>query len=772
MGRVSILICLLLGGMVGPAAGQLPDSTAHTLSGLVVDEASGDALAGAHVYVPSLKRGTSTNNQGFYSLSLPGDSVTVVVSYLGYEQATISLRLQSDRRRTIRLSRSAVQADSVRVTARQTPLQQTTRTSTVRIEGQRAEDLPTVLGEADVLKALQLMPGVQSGGEGTSGLYVRGGTPDQNLLLLDGAPLYNASHLFGAFSVFNPDIVQNVELMKGGFPARYGGHLSSVVKVNVEEGHREDHQVDGSVGFVSSRLTVQGPISGENTSFLIAGRRTYADLLTRAVSDPNGGYFFYDVNAKLNHRFSETDRLIGTLYVGDDRFYSAGDSEGEFDFGWGNIMATLRWNHVFESDLFGTASFRYSRYQFDVSANEEDDGDTFRLRYRSEIEDLSLGGHLEYTPNARHEVHVGGTVTYQQFRPGATQYNVSRAGEETGRDTTIAPAGHIRAVDAAVYAQDEIEWTERLATNVGVRAAMFAVGGRPYGSIQPRLSARYLLPNDWAVKGSYSLMWQPVHRLTNSTIGLPTDLWVPSTRAVPPEQSHQVTLGLSRSFRNRTYEVRMEGYGKLMDHLVEYKQGASFSLVAGEEWDTQVETGRGWSYGGEVLLRKTRGRMSGWVSYTLSWTRRQFDGLNEGEAFPFRYDRRHDFSTTLTYDLTDVTSATATWVYSTGKAVTLPQSRYRGQPAFDDQRRSVPEEVGYSDRNGFRMPSYHRLDLGLRFQWGDRDGFHALRTGAYNAYNRKNPYFVNVTDGRRGGLDATAVSIFPVLPYVSYQFKF
>lgn len=753
-----------------PAAGQTPDSTTHTLSGFVFDAESGTSLVGAHVYVPSVERGTSTNSQGFYSLPLPEDSVTVVVSYLGYEQKAVSMELQADRGRDILLERSTVQADSVTVTADRKPLQKSTRPSTVRVKGQRAEQVPTVLGEADVLKTLQLMPGVQSGTEGTSGLYVRGGTPDQNLMLLDGAPVFNSSHLFGFLSVFNPDIVQNVELMKGAFPSQYGGRLSSVVKVNLEDGHQEEYQAEGSLGLISSRLTVQGPISEGTTSFLISGRRSYADLLTRAFTDPNGGYFFYDVNAKLNHQFSETDQLAWNVYVGDDRFYSTEAAEGDFDFGWGNITSTLRWNHVYGSNLFGTTSLRYSRYQFDVNASQEEEGDTYRLRYRSGIQAVELAGRWEYSPNARHDIRFGGSGTYQQFRPGATQYEVSA--EDETKDTTIAPTGRIPTAHVAVYAEDNIKWTERLATNLGLRAATFAVEGTSYWLAQPRFSARYLLPMDWALKGSYSLMWQPVHRLTSSTIELPTDLWVPSTRSVPPAQSHQVTLGVSRSFQDRKYEVRVQGYGKLMDNLVEYEQGASFSLVAGEEWDTQVETGRGWSYGGEVLLRKTRGRLSGWGSYTLSWTRRQFDALNEGEPFPFRYDRRHNFSMTASYDLTDVTSVTGTWVYSTGKAVTIPQGRYRGRPSFGENPQFVDEELDYTDRNGFRMPSYHRLDLGFFFKWGNRDGFHALKTGVYNAYNRKNPFFVNMSPVRGGGFKAESVSVLPALPYVSYQFKF
>lgn len=769
---VALFFCLFAG-----AAGAVaqPDSTRHTLSGFVVDAESGETLVGANLYVPSLRHGTTTNQHGFYSLSLPSDSVRVVVSFLGYERKVLPLTLTSDRRRDIELSPSVVQAGSLEVTAEEEPLQQTTRTSTVEITSARVQQIPTLLGEADVLKTLQLMPGVQSGNEGTSGLYVRGGTPDQNLVQLDGAPLYNVSHLFGFLSVFNPDIVQNVQLTKGGFPARYGGHLSSVVEVNVEDGNRNEYEGEGSLGLLASRLTIQGPIVEDETSFLVSGRRTYADVLLRSVTDElQSGYYFYDVNAKLNHEFSSTDRVFWSLYTGDDRFHSIDDEEFSFEFGWGNVTSTLRWNHVYGNDLFGSLALRYSRYRFNIDAEDGGENDRFRLLYRSGIQDLEVESRFDYTPNDRHDVRAGGTVTYHRFRPGATEYEVSAS----SIDTTISPSERVRALDAAVYVEDEIDWTEQLSTNAGLRAATFFVGGTSYWSVQPRLSARYLLPRDWALKGSYSLMRQPIHLLSNSTIGLPTDLWVSSTPEVPPERSHQVTLGLSRSFQNREYEVRLEGYGKLMDNLIEYKPGAEYSLTASTDWVSRVETGRGWSYGAELLLRRTRGRTSGWIGYTLSWTRRQFDALNDGDPFPFRYDRRHDFSATVTHQLTDVTSVSATWVYGTGDAVTAPEGRYRGRGGPSERFFAQPRDFtrtrevrDYTERNGFRMPAYHRLDLGMRFQWGDPD-YHALKVGAYNAYNRKNPYFFQTSTAEDGGLEAEAVSLFPVLPYISYQFKF
>ncbi len=792
------LSCLLLGtGVMAQRrpSGRFvlvprPDATRHTLSGFVVDAESGETLVGANLYVPALQRGTATNEHGFYSLTVPEEPVRLVVSYLGYEKKVRSLTLTSDRRLTVELSPSAVQAGSLKVTAEQRPLQHTTRTSTVEVSAAEAKAMPTLLGQTDLLKTLQRMPGVQPGVEGSSGLYVRGGTPDQNLTLLDGAPLYNVSHVFGFVSIFNPDIVQNAQLTKGGFPARYGGHLSSVVEVSVEDGNRKEFDVEGSLGVVASRLTVQGPIVEDKTSFLLSGRRTYLDWLMRGLSkeDLDGGYYFYDVNAKLNHRFSSSDRLFFNLYTGDDRYYNReDDGSSSSSYGWGNLTSTLRWNHVFGSRLFGSATVRYSQYQFTVKANDDMERGTYVLDYRSGIRDLGLKVNFDYDPNPQHAVRTGVDVTHHRFQPGATQYrNNSASGAQL--DTTIAPSDPVRALDASAYVEDNVEWTKHFRTNIGLRASGFFVQGASYLSLQPRLSARYLLPRNWALKGAYAWMRQPIHLLTNSSVGLPTDLWVSSTDEVPPERSHQVTLGLSRSFQDVGVDVSLEGYGKLMHGLIEYEQGAAFRLSTDAEWKDQIETGRGWSYGAELLVRRTHGRTTGWLGYTLSWTRRQFDALNDGAPFPFRYDRRHKLTLTARHQLTDVTSLTATWSYRSGIAVTLPQARYRSPLINGFGTRTALEGAedhpisdafftiarSYGERNGHRMRPYHRLDLGANFKWGNAEGFHALKTGVYNAYNRKNPFFL-VTDqssNREDTLQVRSISVLPVVPYVSYRFKF
>jgi len=484
------------------------------------------------------------------------------------------------------------------------------------------------------------------------------------------------------------------------------------------------------------------------------------------------------VNAKLNHRFSSSDKLAFSLYTGDDEFYNReDDGSSVFELGWGNLTSTLQWTHVFGNQLFGSATLRYSQYQFGVDAERNTQDDSFRLRYRSGIRDWGLKANLDYDPSPRHSVRTGLDLTHHRFRPGATQYRNDR-GPETALDTTIAPSDPVRALDASLYAEDNVTWTDRFKTNLGLRATGFFVQGTSYLSLQPRVSARYLLPNDWALKGSYAWMYQPIHLLTNSSVGLPTDLWVSSTAEVPPERAHQVTLGTARSFRDRAYEVRVEGYGKLMQNLLEYEQGAAFTLATDAEWEDQVETGRGWSYGAEVLLRRTRGETTGWLSYTLSWTRRQFDALNDGEPFPFRYDRRHDLTATASHQFTDVTAASATWTYRSGTAVTLPTARYRtpdigpGGSLVEGYFSGLRAVKAYGQRNGYRMRAYHRLDLGLTFTWGDRSGFHALKVGVYNAYNRKNPYFLRTKRGPSGALQGETISPLPAVPYLNYRFRF
>ena len=678
--------------------------------------------------------------------------------------------------------------------------------SVVQVPVRQIKSAPVLMGEVDVLKTLQLLPGVQSGAEGMSGLYVRGGSPDQNLILLDDAPVYNVSHLFGFFSVFNADAIKNVQLTKAGFPARYGGRLSSVLEIDMKDGNMKEFEAEGSVGLIASQLTVQGPLSKDRTSFIVSGRRTYADLLIRPFlrSDDRGGYHFYDVNAKVNHIFSPRSRVYLSWYGGDDRFWSEVRNDYEIayenrdglyreedaidaDFGWGNVTSTLRWNYLFSNRLFGNLTAIYSRYQLTTSVDrttettdELRETEALRLRYLSGIRDWGLKLDLDYIPDPAHYVRAGGSATLHTYRPGAAQIRYDRV-DGTLEDTTLT-AQVTDAVEYSFYAEDDVRLTSQLKANLGLHTSGFQVDGELYTSLQPRLSVRYLLPSDWAVKASYARMRQYIHLLSNSTVGLPTDLWLPATERVRPQRSQQVGVGLARQLREQ-YEFSVEGYYKTMDELIEYREGASFLVGFGEseDWQDKVETGRGWSYGAELFVQKKRGRTTGWAGYTLSWTRRRFDGLNEGRSFPYRYDRRHDASLVLSHQVSRVLSLSLTWVYGTGNAVTLPLARYHSDPIGPGSLRvprghQLPHEtVVYAERNGYRMSAFHHLDLSLNLGGYGQGGRHGFSLGVYNAYNRRNPFFIYFEE--RSNRDARwfrakQVSLFPLLPWINYRFKY
>ena len=773
---------------------------AHTLSGYVEDAASGEKLIGAVLYEPTLQKGATTNHYGFFSLTLPAGPLKVVVFHIGYQSDTLATRLDQDVQLTIALQPTPLEMGTVQVEAeRLDPIQEQSQMSVVQVPIRQIKNAPVLMGEVDVLKTLQLLPGVQSGAEGMSGLYVRGGSPDQNLLLLDGAPVYNASHLFGFFSVFNANAIKNVQLTKAGFPARYGGRLSSVLEVDMKDGNMKTFEGEGSVGLIASQLTWQGPLRKDRTSFIVSARRTYIDLLIRPFlrSNNKGGYHFYDLNAKLNHIFSPYSRVFLNVYGGDDRFWSdiedrdIGDNYREEDalaanFGWGNITSTLRWNYLFSNQLFGNLTAIYSRYQLSTAVdhrstttlNRERETDTLRLRYRSGIRDWGLKLDFDYIPNPTHYIRFGGSSTLHTYSPGATQIKVNPA-DGAPEDTTLV-AQITDALEYSLYGEDDVHLTDRLKANVGLHSSGFLVNDEFYTSVQPRVSTRYLLPSDWAVKASYALMRQYIHLLSNSTVGLPTDLWLPATERVRPQWSRQFGVGLARQLKDQ-YEFSLEGYYKTMTNLIEYREGASFLLGfdESEDWQDKVEIGQGWSYGAELFVQKKRGRTTGWIGYTLSWTKRRFDRLNQGHTFPYRYDRRHDLALVLTHQLTRSANFSLTWVYGTGNAATLPVARYYGYREHSVGGREiwlphVPsyETQIYGDRNSYRMSAFHHLDLGFNF--GDKHGF---GLGVYNAYNRKNPYFIyfdddydpNTTDIKRR---AKQVSLFPLLPWLNYRFKF
>ncbi|MBD0255508.1 MAG: TonB-dependent receptor, partial [Cytophagales bacterium] len=625
--------------------------TRYTVSGYVREGGSRELLPGVNVYIAGGTTGTSTNQYGFYSLTLPeADSLTLTFSFVGYRAETRTLALRQDRELNVEL-RAGTVLEAVEVRGSQPDrVSQSVQMSHIELPVAQLKKVPALLGEKDVLKVLQLMPGVQKGSEGNSGLYVRGGGPDQNLIILDDAVVYNATHLFGFFSLFNGDALKSVELTKGGFPARYGGRLSSVLEMTMKEGSKEKLHGEGGIGLIASRLTLEGPLQKNKASFLLSGRRTYADALVRPFI-PNGdrGYYFYDLNAKVNYDFGRKNKLYLSGYFGRDRFFSRdrGDNNSLFrtGFDWGNATGTLRWNHLFSEKLFTNTSLIFTDYHFKVYETTRVPSGTYSLRYNSGIRDVTIRHDYDFFPTPAHAVKFGLTSTYHRFTPSAlvlkeTQDTLSQQRRE---------AETMEVVESGLYLEDTYQPFPRLKINAGVRLSHFAARDTAYVRPEPRLAVAYRLGDELALKASYAHMNQYVHLLSNTGAGLPTDLWVPATREVAPQQSRQVAAGIAKDFSERGLAVTLEGYYKKMDNVIGYREGASFLLISdGVEsanqvrWQDNVTSGQGWSYGAEVLVQKKTGRLSGWAAYTLSWTQLQFDALNFGKKFLARHDRRHD----------------------------------------------------------------------------------------------------------------------------------
>jgi len=746
---------------------------------------SGERLSGASIFLFEKNIGTTSNAYGFYSITIPvqQDSLELQVSYAGYELFQIKLLVKDNIKLDVEMLHQK-QLENVTVkSVKRNAIQNTTQMSSIGLSSETIKALPALLGESDVLKAIQLLPGVQAGSEGSSGIYVRGGGPDQNLILLDGVPVYNASHLFGFFSVFNADAINGVDVIKGGFPARYGGRLSSVIDIRMKEGNNQGFHGEGGIGIIASRFTLEGPIKKGKSSFMVSGRRTYADIFLRPIikaqSDGNsiGGYYFYDLNAKANLYVTKKDHLYVSGYFGNDKFYAKdkyndnnSSSVDEAALKWGNATAMVRWNHEFNRKLFSNLTFNYSRYQFDIYEKEEVNSptngkETYLQKYFSGIRDWSVKADFDWLPSPNHFVKWGISNIWHTYRPGAFQ---SKANTPTYNEDTILSGKFINSTELDAYIEDDIKLTTNLKANVGAHYTLFNVNGKTYNSIQPRIAARYLLNKNMSIKASYAQMNQFIHLLTNSGIGLPTDLWVPATDIVPPQQSHQVALGWAYNINDGDYEVSLEGYYKKMKNIIEYAEGASFVNTT-SDWQTRVVIGQGKSYGGEVFLQKKKGRTTGMIGYTLSWTNRQFDELNNGNWFPYKYDRRHDIKVAIVHNLTKRIQISADWVYGTGVAISLPVAVYTN---------SNGEEVEvYNGRNDFRMPAYHRADVGIKFIKKRKRFERSWNINVYNVYNRMNAFYIyrGSNYDMNTGIETPVfkkVTLFPIIPSISYQFKF
>lgn len=746
----------------------------YTISGYVLEEGSGEKLIGVNIIDINNNQGTTSNVYGFYSLTLPADTYQIMFSYVGFEPVLKKIVLNSDLVINQEMSGS-VSLKEFKVEASKTEeVQDRTQMSTIDVPLRELDKLPVLLGEKDIMKTIQLLPGVQSGGEGNSGIYVRGGGPDQNLILLDGVPVYNASHLFGFFSIFTPEAINKVNLIKGGFPARYGGRLSSVLDIRMKDGDMQKVHGNLSVGLISSKLMVEGPIIKDKSSFIVSGRRTYIDLLSKPFQSSNQkfGYHFHDLTGKANYKFSDKDRVYLSAYYGQDKAstnINESDNKSEGGFDWGNIISAFRWNRIWNNKLFSNTTLSYTRYRFNIEQEEERTGterSSFAQKYHSKIYDFAGKIEFDYLPSPNHYIRFGVGNTHHTFEPGVNSFKVSGT---VPIDTTYGSA-KVHANEMFAYVEDDMKLNERIRINPGVHFAAFNVSGKWYNSIQPRLGINYLLSEKASIKASVTNMSQYLHLLTNSTIGLPTDLWVPVTKKVKPQTSWQYALGTAVTLK-KGIELSVEGYYKTMDGLVEYEEGASF-FSGSSTWENKIEFGKGTSYGIETFLQKKSGKTTGWIGYTLSWSNRQFDNLNAGKEFPYRYDRRHDISVALTHEFNDKIDAGLVWVYGTGRSVTLPTSRYLGF-SFPEQGVNLgsggPVIEHAPDRNGFREPAYHRLDLAVNFKKQKKHGERVWTLGVYNAYSRANPFFL-YTSTSSSEYKLKQVSLFPIIPSITYSY--
>lgn len=749
-----------------------------TISGTITDLQNGEQLAGAAVYDSISNKGALSNAYGFYSLTLKSGSIVLRYSTLGYRSERLPIKIISDTVINIRMRTVVTELLEVIVSEKR---HQFVQPGVISMKTSQIRTAPVIMGEADLLKTIQLLPGIKSGTEGTSGLYVRGGSPDQNLIMLDGVPIYNSSHAFGFFSVFNPDAISGFSFYKGGIPARYAGRLSSVLDIKMKEGNNRKITGKASLGLIASNFMLEGPIGGENTSFFISGRRTLIDLIMKpfqAADDPVfPNYFFHDINAKINHRFNDKNRLYLSVYGGKDKnSYSekgiSQDKERSYGykdgFGWGNITTSMRWNRIIGQKLFSNLTLVYSRYKFDIyRASHEVNNETAAIsndsyNYYSGINDIGGRWDADWFPSAKHSVKTGINFTYHTFSPGITLVKNSGYEQISDIDTTLGNKANVR--EAYIYAEDEIKFSDKIIANVGFNYSVFLVKQKSYSSLQPRLALSYTVRQGLKIKSSYGIMNQYLHLLTNSTTGLPTDLWLPVTRRIRPEVAWQTALGIEYDIYS-DYTVSVEGYFKKMSNLIEYKEGASFFRIQGS-WEDKVEVGDGKSKGIELLVQKEHGKTTGWIGITLSKTTRQFNNLNNGVEFPYRYDRRLDIGLLVMHKFSEKVSASCSWIFGTGNRITLPTEKIR--TFYGDTTSFVKNLTGI---NNFLAPAYHRMDASIDFYKKRKHWTRNWSFGAYNVYSRRNPFYI-YADLLDKPPTLKQTSLFPFLPYFKYSIIF
>ena len=764
-----------------------------TISGTITDASSGEDLIGAMLRIkekPSI--GAISNVYGFYSVSLPQGTYTLVYTYVGFEQKAIKINIKANIKKDVELKPSSQQLKGVEIKGERSDANVTSSEMSVsRVSLKEAEKIPVIFGERDIMKTVQLLPGIKTEGDGGAGFFVRGGSADQNLILLDEAPVYNASHMMGFFSIFNSDALKDVKLYKGGMPAQYGGRLSSVMDIKMKEGNNKGFHASGGVGLISSKLSIEGPIVKDKGSFIISGRRTYADMFlmfSTSEAQQNSTLYFYDLNLKANYKVSDKDRIFLSGYLGRDKF---GFSE-DFGFDWGNKTSTFRWNHIFNSKLFSNTTLLYSDYNYVFRASFNNK----RIEAGSEIVDFNFKEDMQWFINNKNKLSFGGNIIHHTFSPGDLKVDGEIQPDNTLEDRY--------SLESALYVSNEHKFNDNFHLTVGLRYSNFTQIGpgtiynfddngdlidtkdykknesvASYNGLAPRINMLYIINNKSSVKASFARTYQYLHLVSNSTSSTPTDVWLPSSNNVKPELADQVALGYFRNFKNNMYEFSAEIYYKKVQNAIDYRVGAEVNFNPYVEGDLIFGSAR--AYGLELLFKKRVGRFTGWLSYTLSRVEKRFEEINKNSFYPARQDRTHDFSIVGMFDITEKLNIAATWVYYTGSAVTFPSAKY----VIDGMVVNY-----YTERNGYRMPAYHRLDFGLNYKMEEYKYKINIQTGkkekvkkriqsswnfsVYNLYGRENAYSISfrVAADDPTKTEAVQLSLFKWIPSVTYNFKF
>lgn len=767
---IIIFIILLYSGNV------FAQSQNYTLSGTVKVANTGESLIGAVITVKQLKGiGTYSNEYGFYSLTIKQGKYDIIVSYIGYVSDTAAVDLSVDKKLDFALNIGSIQTEEITVTdSTDNDWIKKPISGIEKLDLKEINKLPVLFGERDILKTIQLMPGIKGSNEGSSGFSVRGGNYDQNLILLDEAPVYNSSHLLGFFSTFNSDAINDVTVYKGTQPAQYGGRLSSILDIKMKEGNNQYYYLSGGIGAISSKLNIEGPIVKDKGSFLITGRRTYADLFLKLSSDKelqDKKLYFYDLNAKLNYRFSDNDKLYLSGYFGKDVL----DLSTSFGTDGGNKTGTLRWNHIFSSKMFSNTSLIFSNYNYNISISNSDNNFTVL----SEITDYNLKQEFQFFPNPEHSLRFGLNAIYHKIVPGKVEAANSSVDDSHDLQNRYS-------LENSLWIADKWKVANWFNINAGIRLTAFSVLGKgdfytldannniidtttydggivkTYINPEPRISASIILNNNSSTKVSYSRNVQNFHLITNSTSSNPTDKWLSSTNNIKPEISDQISLGYFRNFGG--YEFNIEGYYKKIQNLLDYKDNADVTNT--DAIESQILFGEGRSYGVELFLKKKTGKLTGWVSYMLSRTEQKINGINNNQWYPSKQDRTHDISIVAMYDLSSKFNISATWEYHTGNAVTFPSGKY-----------TINNQViyYYTERNGYRMPAYHKLDIGGTLKLGSGKRFSSeLSFGCYNVYGQKNAYIIDFRESETdpNKTEAVKIYLFQWVPYVTWNFNF